>query len=428
MRDQRFIYVIAIAAAVLLGLVTYFSDGEKKEKNDWTENYLENSREPYGTRFLYRLMEDYFPDYKLNRIDKKIAKALPEELEHPANYIFIGNAAYIDSTDADALLDFVDAGGNAFFSSKTIPDVLMEQLYEDDCNYTYWDDYEISYFRKEIKANFIHPNIQRDSAYIIHSNYKNKPSTYNFHYIDSIYFCDMTGGFTGLAYADDVDGFHYAKLEYGDGNFLFHTLPIAFTNIQLLKKDGVDYISKVFSHLNEGDIYWDAHSQTSEMLGRSRNYSGQHNRAQRESPLKYILAQGPLAWAWYLTLLMGVLFLIFRAKRTQQIIPVTTPNKNTSLEFISTIGKLYFIQNNHRDLCLEKMKLFQAHVRDRYSLSTKDMDPSFVSNLSKRSEIPKEAIQKIITYHQNLSNSIHVSEKTMVDFHLLLAQYYEQCK
>ena len=134
-----------------------------------------------------------------------------------------------------------------------------------------------------------------------------------------------------------------------------------------------EYVERVLSHIDKGPILWDITLESSESPGRNRGFSN--------SPLKYILSQPPLAWGWYILLGMAVLYLIFRAKRRQRVIPVLEKNENTSLEFINTIGRLYFIQNNHRQLALEKMKLFLGFIREHYHLPTREINDAFKKQL-----------------------------------------------
>jgi hypothetical protein len=50
------------------------------------------------------------------------------------------------------------------------------------------------------------------------------------------------------------------------------------------------------------------------------------------SPMRFILNNPPLRYAWYLLLLGLLIFVLFNAKRKQRIVPVIEPLKNTSLD------------------------------------------------------------------------------------------------
>ena len=123
-----------------------------------------------------------------------------------------------------------------------------------------------------------------------------------------------------------------------------------------------------------------------------------------------------------------MLYLIFRGKRKQRVIPILEKNKNTSLEFISTIGRLYFLRNNHKDLAHQKMRLFLAFVRERYHINTKDLDHSFVKSLAAISEVAEERIDQIVLMSNNVSGGSFISDATLIDFHKKIDYFYKNCK
>jgi len=219
---------------------------------------------------------------------------------------------------------------------------------------------------------------------------------------------------------------NFMRAPYGEGTFYLHTTPIVFSNYHLLDSTNLAYANGAFSYLPPGKIYWDEYSKTLEAVGRQRNNSQRQLSA--ESPLQYILSQPALTWAWYLLLAMGLLFLLFRTKRRQRVIPVLQPNTNTSLEFVSTIGRLYFLQNSHRKLALQKMKLFQNFVRERYQIRGHELDAEFIEKLIAKSEVSPKLIDKILLIHRNITNSKLVTENTLIDFHNLMDEFYRTCK
>ena len=428
MKDKRPLIIFGIAAVILLIVFLYIMGGGRRF--DWSENYKEDNKNPYGTYIVHTLLKDYYPNLQFTDITKSIHEELPvDSIETKANYIFIGEGLYMDTADVDQLLAFVKNGNNAFISSKSIPYDLMFYVYYEECNDYFWDDY-LSIQDSLGHLNLIHEKLKSpyelDFKYIVKGNSK----SYNWNYIDSVYFCEQDYSFIRLG---TVNGeyINFAKIKYGEGDFYFHTNPIAFSNIQLLDQTGISYANKVFSHLEEGPIFWDAYSRVREGVSRRRNQNESHNPERAlsaEGPLSYILDQSPLAWAWYLLLTSALLYLLFRAKRKQRIIPVYEGNKNTSLEFISTIGSLYFLQNDHKKLCKQKMKLFLGHVRDRYNITTKKIDPAFVEKLSTKSEIPEAIINKILDYYKNIDSSNFVSDNTLINFHQELAKFYKNSK
>jgi hypothetical protein len=143
MSDKRPFIIFGIAALLILTIFIIFRS--KRDRYSWVENYEETNKSPYGTFVVYNLLKDYFPDHKFSDISNNFLEDLPlkDTLngEQSANFIFIGEGLYLDTSDVDQLLDFVEAGNTAFISSKSIPYDLMYYVYSQDCNGSFWYDY-----------------------------------------------------------------------------------------------------------------------------------------------------------------------------------------------------------------------------------------------------------------------------------------------
>lgn len=456
--------LILLAALLLVGV--FFLVWANGKKYNWHEHYRPESKDPYGTWLLQNLLKDYFPGHSLTTISGGLPSQLPDG-EAGNNYFFLGAWMPLDSARTNELLRFVHAGNTAFIASQTIPFHLLDSISQGECfTFTDWEkqkyteaeldslveagtaeddsnEYpndsiyedetyapaagEDAYFEEGYavydsvaRLNFTHTSLHINGGYPYAFLYKNQPAEYNWEYLPPELFCKNQTVFATLGTLNDTLPV-FVKAAYGKGTFYLHTTPLAFTNINLAGTAGLEYAGKALSHLPPGDIYWD--------ITRSQYPDYSSTRSMwREGPLKYILSQPALAWAWYMLLGMAVLFLIFRAKRRQRIIPVLEQNTNTSLEFIGTIGRLMFLQNNHKQLSLQKMQLFLGFVRERYNLPTKDMDEQFVALLSTKSEVPGEAINKILMLNRNINSSGFVSENTLVNFHRAMETFYQRCK
>ncbi len=419
--------IIVGAAILILALLFYLLMGSREGNYSWREHYRPDSKDPYGTFLVRNLLESYFP----NQSFEVVKDSLGEQLDH-GSFVYVGNQFWLDSLALDQLLRFVEQGNQAFIACPFLPLRLLDSINNEDCigedledeaDYDAVLDGELySLTDTVVNMNFRHPSLADTAGYELKRRFLNDPIQYQWTYMPPGYFCEGQTTFTQLG---NINGVHtnFLSAAYGKGEFLIHTTPLAFTNLHLLEKQGLDYASKVFSHLKTGPIYWDERpfDPFSDQAGASSNPS-------KESPLRYVLSQPALAWAWYILLGMAVLYLIFRAKRRQRVIPVLEKNTNTSLEFIGTIGRLFFIQNNHRQLAAQKMRLFLIFVREHYHLPTKELNEQFAKGLATRSDVPEEHITKIIRLNQNISNSSFLSETTLVDFHRLLERFYRTCK
>jgi len=424
--DRKPLIIFGIAALLILSFFIYFRSGAATY--DWDENYEEVSKEPYGTFIVHELLKKSQKDNQFFEIEESLSSDLNVEKDSNANYVFIGEALYMDTLDVNTLLQFVEKGNTAFISSKTIPYDLMFYVYYTECNNYYWDDYK-AVEDTMARLNMYHPDLETPMGFLYKYLRRAEAQPYNWYYIDSVYFCNEAYSFVELGGLND-SLVNFAKIPYGKGFFYMHTTPIAFTNFQLIDESGLSYANKTFTHLDDGPVYWDNYSRVPEEVGRRRNQSsGMGNRhVPKDGPLTYILSQPPLAWAWYTALGLTILYFVFGAKRKQRIIPVMEQNKNTSLDFIATIGSLYFQQNDHRKLSVQKMKLFLSFIRERYFLNTTKIDGDFFKRLSAKSEIPMPVIDKIFFIYKNIENATHTSEQVLIDFHLEMDRFYKNCK
>lgn len=420
-----------LLGAIILALLALFiyTRGEQKKQFSWKENYIELNKDPFGSFVIHEILKTYFPDKKLEDLKEHIAKALPkpDSLKEPANYVFVGDGLFADTADTDKLLLFVQEGHQAFIAANAVPNYLLESIFKDSC---VDEDEEFNRFRTNwedsVSLNFNHPQLIETKAFRYEFLIAGKNRAYDWSYIDTLR-GECTEGaknITPLGNFND-ENINFIKVGYGKGAVFIHSNPITFTNFHLLDSSKLRYAAKAFSHLTAGTIYWDTKSRVSRDVIRKMN--GSNIRLEKEGPLKYILAQPSLRWAWFIFLTLIGLYLIFAAKRQQRPIPVLEDKSNTSLEFIQTIGQMYFRQGEHIRLCDMMLKQFQTFVRERYHLASRDMNEDFIKTLAIKSDVSLEKIRHIVGYELLISRN-SLTEDSMIDFHHTLNSFYKNCK
>lgn len=418
--------VLGITTVLLLTFFVY-QNKEKFKQHDWRMSLEDKSQEPYGTFVIKEILKQSIATDSFINLKKKISKSLPKNNAPKSNFIFIGEALYLDTNDVKQLLDFVGNGNTAFISSITIPDLLMEEVYLNPCDTQYWEDYS-SYYDTAVITNFSHPDLKHSTDFSFPYVYQNKVHNTYWSKMTPHIFCERKNYPVVISQSPDsiID---MAMFPYGDGAFYLQTSPIAFTNYHLVKKNGQQYTEKVFSHLQKGPIYWDDFSHVPAAVGRGNNWANHRNPLEpKDGPLDYILSQPPLAWAWYTLLALGLLYILFRAKRQQRMIPVIAKNRNTSLAFISTISRLHFTGDNHRRIALQKMDLMKAFIRSKYKLSYEETDTNFIKAVSDKAEIEVALIKKMFLLYTNIKSSQFTTDKTLIELHKLTDYFYKNCR
>lgn len=432
---NRYIPII-LAVVGILGLFLWLGQGNK-DRHDWSQTYEPKSREPYGTAVVHDILRGYLPTQKLEDLKERTAKSLPTDgIATTANYIFVGDGFLPDTTDTDKLLLFVHNGGRAFIAANAVPNYLLSRIAVTVCDTTedrdegndFYHAFQSEY-SDSANLNFKHPQLVESKPFKYHYFYKNEKQGSTWAYIDTLdaheSYCTEGGDKIAPIGTMNSEMVNFARINYGKGAVFLHTTPLVFANISLLDSSNLRYVSKTFSHLQDGMIYWDDKSRTSSEVVRKMN--GSNPKIDKDSPLKFILEQPALRWAWFLMLGLVGIYFVLGAKRRQRIIPIMEEKANTSLQFIQTISLMYFRGNEHVRICDMKIKQFQTFVRERYHLNTRVMDDDFIKILAMKSTILDTHIRKITLFEKRLAYN-DITEDAMIELHRLLAHFYKNCK
>ncbi len=411
--------IITLGIALMALLVFFIYIYSEKQKHDWFETYKPDDKEPYGASIISTLFKSYFGAGKLSIGTQPLRKALAKsDSSGIKNLIFIGGNMFLEKEDADTLLAFVAKGNIAFIAAQYIPEELNSALNFSTCGSSESrTEYEED---STCQMNFYHPRLGTQKPYLFRHAYLNKGSLYEWSYFNFESACDTLPRYERLGYCLP-NHLNFIRVPYEKGYFYFHLNPLVFTNYELLSEPCLDYCEKVFSHLPHEKTYWDEHDRIPMQTHGDKSMT--------KGPLTYLLSQAPLRWAWYTLLSLLLAYFLFRAARRQRIIPVVLPNENTSLEFVQTVGSLYFQQNDHQKLCLQKMKLFLLYVRSRYYLQTNLLDDQLFKKISVKSQIPLEHVIKIFSLYNAYQHTVvEVDADELIAFHKALDFFYRNCK
>ncbi len=422
MISRRTILFIVLGVTILFLL---YLNVQQRNAYTWKQHFLADSVDPYGSLYFAELTEKVMGLDSLIVLSAPLVESLPTEVSH-SNYLFIGEGMNLTTEDLRRLLGYVALGNTALIASRVFPRDLIDSIYTTPCDSTKWDGL-LTTWDTTAQMSLNHPDLLPDSTFSFTFYARARMSYYGWQFINPLHVCDSLEGFTGLGkFKGDLTNF--VRMPYGKGHFYLHTNPIAFTNLSLLERQPINYSQLILAHLQDGPVYWDEQSRVEQDIAERLNENSIPNNLNRESPLQFILNQPSLAWAWYILLAMGLLFLIFRTKRRQRVIPILESNNNTSLQFISTIGRLYFMQSNHKQLALQKMRLLQVFIKEKYNMNTRELNDELADRLASRSGVATEHIQHIFQMHQNINSGNFVSENTLIDFHKALEKFYHTCK
>jgi hypothetical protein len=438
--QQRSRYLFLLVTVLLIGLFYYYGVRGNKTRYEWNDSgwekntYSETSEQPYGTRIFYNMLDGYFPNQSVSVLKKNLVNELPaKETDPKGTYVFVGAGVYLDSADTQHLLQFVKNGNTALLISKTIPFDLMNLIYYEECpGGELWEDYR-HLTDSTVTQYLIAPDsVPPAKTFFARQNIASR--SYDYSIIGPEVFCPELPNYP-IGYINRDSHINFAAFPYGKGRFLLHTIPLSFSNFHLLRSEMQPYAAGVLSHLPEGPIWWDGFSRVPEMVTRQRNNSrSSGDRLPEDHLLSFILKRESLAWAWYILLGLGLLYIVFRTLRKQRPIPVLPKNENSSYEFINTIADLHHKSANYKGISIQAMKLFLVRIREKYGLSaTVDpetdlisrMDDQYFYKLSQRSGVPQAQIEAIFNHYATIAR-FEPTEQHAVDFYVSMEQFLKK--
>jgi hypothetical protein len=389
-------YFWFLALTVLLySLFEYY----RPKPIDWTPSYSNKDKIPFGTKALYELLPDVFGNQKVESLRLPIYNHLSEnKLAPKSNYIFVCHTFEIDKNDRNQLLTYVKQGNNVFISAYEFSDTLLKTL--------------------GVRATLKAPTL-RDTALVM--NFVNPVFTKKGGYVFSeddgrnYFLVKKAENVTVLAQNARNEPI-FLKVKYGKGYFFLHNLPLALTNYYALNSKTTDFAFNSLSYLPVLPVYWD------EYLKQGR--FGENE----QSIFRYIMTQPPLQWAYYLILFGLLLYAIFAGKRTQRIIPIIEIPKNTSLEFIQTIGKMYFQQSDHANIAEKKIQHLLLYIRERFGLRTNELDEEFKEALIPKTGLPPLDINLLFSEIAHAGRNGKLSEYALLSLNRRIEDFYQRVK
>ncbi|MEM7571406.1 MAG: DUF4350 domain-containing protein [Bacteroidota bacterium] len=368
--------------------------------HSWRESYRYQYKEPYDLYALHELLAAR--PAGLEVINDSLQTIADLEPDGNDNYIYVGRSMFLDEDDVTALLKFVGVGNNAFLFLEAIPEDLQYHLFSSDCFYSLgaqqlYNDPAAYRLRDSVDFNLSESSLLPDGLRTCHI-YKYKASRRNWRSFNYQALCDEAYGTESLGYIDP-GGTNFVRHAYGKGEIFVHIEPILFTNYYLVDSSRYRYAEGVLSYANPGTFYWDEYSRSYRPPPRQRDpYApdGGRQLLGGNHTLSYILEQPALSFAWYLLLFGLLLFLLFRAKRTQRIIPIKHPKENASLQYVDTIARLSLQNANHAQLARRELKVLRHFLQERFQIRWREGQAP-PPDLSERTGLDANVIDEALT-------------------------------
>ena len=381
---------ITIASLLIIGYVV--AQYNKPAPVNWQPTLAYHDKIPFGTFILHNQLKQVFPGATIVNTNKSIYNSFRNQGLHAGNYIIIAKRISLNKFDTDELLKYINAGNSVFMSAFEWQGRLADSLKIDT---------RVAYAKKNVSINFSNSLLKAQHNYSFNRDIVNQ------------YFSALDTSKATIIGKNDTNQSTFLSYKFGKGTLYLCATPEVFTNYSLSSKQGADYAAKALSYMPAASyVYWDQF-QNGDI---PEDYS----------PLRVFFSNASLQWAYYLSLFSLVVFIIYEAKRRQRIIPVIEPLQNSTVDFVTVVGQVYYEKRNNANIAHKKIIYLLAHFRDHYQLKTNQLDREFINLLAKKTGIDKQLASDLVDSINYISVQQQVTDTELINLNKLIEKFYSQ--
>lgn len=370
------------------------------KQHNWSMTFAHEDKNPYGTYALNSLLPGIFSERKISHSYKTLYE-LKDSLAPSSNIFVISGNFSADKEDTGVLLKHLEQGGSAFISAQYFwghfSDTLNISTYDYFFNTGHLYDRSDTSYLKMVNAN-----LDTTAEF-----YYRRDNTHN-------YFNRFDSSKTTVIAKNDYNYPVTIRMQVGKGNLILNSTPLIFSNIYLLSESNNEFVAKTLSYLPNKNLNWTEYYH----LGRM----------EVSTPLRFILSNEALRWAYYIAIISILLFMIFEMKRKQRMIPVIKPLANTTLDFVGTIGNLYFQQGDHKNIIEKRINFFLEQLRAMYWLNTTQLDDTFVKVLSRKSGNNEVEIASLVSLIKSVRSKNSLTDEELFELNDKIEKFHRDLK
>ena len=398
-------YPYITGGAVLLVLILLLMASRTKPARRMDERITLRYQDkiPYGTAVARQLLPSLFPAADI-QTDARYPGSWESVNAYASNQAVILVADYFDAEndELERLNRFVRRGNSVFIIARAFSDDAADFFRLTFSSYN--DIFTES--ADSLRLQLVRPFFSLDSQFV----YPGKRYESSIRKLDSTQVTVL--GRNGGGWAN------FVGMKRGNGTFYLHTAPLAFSNYFILHKQNVAYYQHALSVVPKQvkAVLWN-------------DYFLQKPQSRREEKdvnwLGALFSQPAFRWGFLTAMATLLLYMLLGMRRKQRLIPPHDKPRNDSLDFVKTLGRLYYEKRDHKNLAEKMGAYFLEHVRSTYKIATHTLDDDFVVLLHVKSGYPQPEIKNIVHEIRRLPDGPNLTEEELARFHKSLELFYQ---
>jgi len=389
--------------------------GGKKKRINQRVSLWRNDKNPYGTWYAYEQLPHVFPNanvvtnkkspdrYKNFSLQDIGRRQVDTSVVTKSCYFIIARQVMPDNAELDAILQEVWSGNHVFISATEFSDNLMDSMRVNILKTNFNGFY---FYNDSMKLSLVNPVL-------------NDTVSYAYPGFDiGNYFSQLDTSITSVLGYNESGRANFIRISYeGGGSIFLHLAPGAFTNFFLLHKNNKEYYDEALSYIPKSvdQVRWDDYFRNN--VGGNSKSSGKL--------FGWLMSQQAFLWALLLTLALFLLIYLFETKRKQRLIETIQPLRNASLDFVKTIGRLYYHRKDNSNLVSKMSAHFFDHVRNRYNMPTSKQDEEFEKRLAYKSGYDPKELHDLLYKLKMLDAQPDVTDEELLEFNRQLEKFYK---
>jgi hypothetical protein len=388
---------------------------QKRISTLWQPEYAIRSTDPRGIGFFNELLKTHVDDSVYIVSDSDQLDSIPNR--DSATYIFIGEIFGLYDYEFDSISQYIDSGSTIFLSYDHLTPNIYERYYESsvylwdysDKLYVAMGDTSLAYF-----SVFQNDTVQADWY------------TYNPAYIkDSLIRPFAWAMNYPIAY--ESDQVH--------GKVVMHSIPRLFCNYQVLTPNGFAHAEIMLRRIpKDKPVIW------MEFGRRIADQGGQNegndpnsdeakggNQKEDDSYLQFIMRTPALRWAFLLGIIVFLLYVFFRAKRREAVLPGVPEKRNMSLAFVETLSSIYLSRNSPFSILLVLRKNFYMAINRHFYidlLNTKNREED-VKRLVEKASVDEDELRRMLGFIET-NKPERVNHVTLGELYRYIRKFYAE--
>ena len=410
--------VVGIIVAMFL-IVWLFSSGENQSQkkrakfvsSNWNSRFQVDDKKPMGLYLLTALTQAHLDtNHQVSVVtDWMDMDSIFEKDKSKKTFFFVGNNFGLQSSEMDTILSEVEKGSSLFLSFNDLTENLFSKLFYEYKTKHEYDDH-VNVFSDKHKFKMINL-FQNDT---IATDWK------AFGKVQSL------GPHTTLSSFMEMSNF--IKVKHGDGFLFFHSNPEMFYNYQLKRLPGFKYAEFTLNQLSsKQDVYLLELGRLTDNYGNQDvdDDSGADGKVD-DSYFKLIFQNPTLLTALLLSILGILLFIIFRSKRTEPVVPYIAKKKDMTLAFTETITSIYFAKRHPYGLLQVQRKNFYATIQKHFFIDlNRGSDHKILDVLAEKCNMERSEIDEMVNLLETKEAS-QISDQYITNVNKKMHSFYRK--